>query len=340
MAGTLRVRRCHGSGRPRFRGPGAAGSPDPAPHGAPDRQGLLGPASSCPPRASWRASSASTGPRWRSAYEELVAAGLGARPRRAGDVRVGATTRPRPRRPPRAVAEARLGGALPRRSDRRRPTRAVARRAAPATRRRHDLVRGRHAGQRAVSHRGVPPGLERVIRDGGPRAAAVLPRLAATRRSASSWPATSCASAIEARAEEVLIVNGSQQGFDLVARTLIDPGDFVAIEQPSYPRAVQVFRAFGAELLPVPFSSSGPGWGGLSTPRSSGPPAADAEAPLLPARRAQPHRGHHGGVRAPADDRPRRCATGCPSSRTASTAGPSTGSGPRPRSRRSTPPGS
>jgi GntR family transcriptional regulator/MocR family aminotransferase len=62
---------------------------------------------------------------------------------------------------------------------------------------------------------------------------------------------------VEARPEEILIVNGSQQGFDLVARTLLDPGDFVAIEQPSYPRAIQVFRSFGAELLPVPMAETG-----------------------------------------------------------------------------------
>jgi len=63
---------------------------------------------------------------------------------------------------------------------------------------------------------------------------------------------------LEVRPEELLIVNGSQQGFDLIARTLIDPGDFVAIEQPTYPRAVQVFRSFGALLLPVPIGSDGP----------------------------------------------------------------------------------
>src|SRR5678810_1486976 len=62
---------------------------------------------------------------------------------------------------------------------------------------------------------------------------------------------------LEARAEEILIVNGSQQGFDLIARTLLDPGDFVAIEQPSYPRAMQVFRSFGAQLLPVPMGPDG-----------------------------------------------------------------------------------
>ena len=63
---------------------------------------------------------------------------------------------------------------------------------------------------------------------------------------------------LEARPEEILIVNGSQQGFDLIARTLIDPGDFVAIEQPTYPRAMQVFRSFGAQLLSVPWDGAGP----------------------------------------------------------------------------------
>src|SRR5207247_4218833 len=48
---------------------------------------------------------------------------------------------------------------------------------------------------------------------------------------------------LEARPEEIVIVNGSQQGLDLIARTLIDPRDFVAIEQPTYPRAMQVFRS-------------------------------------------------------------------------------------------------
>jgi 2-aminoadipate transaminase len=62
---------------------------------------------------------------------------------------------------------------------------------------------------------------------------------------------------LEVRPDEILIVNGSQQGFDLVARTLLDPGDFVAIEEPSYPRAMRVFRAYGAQLLPVPMVAGG-----------------------------------------------------------------------------------
>ena len=63
---------------------------------------------------------------------------------------------------------------------------------------------------------------------------------------------------VEARAEEILIVNGSQQGFDLIARTLVDPGDVVAIEQPTYARAMQAFRSFGARLLPVEWDGAGP----------------------------------------------------------------------------------
>jgi len=63
---------------------------------------------------------------------------------------------------------------------------------------------------------------------------------------------------IEARAEEILIVNGAQQGFNLIARTLLDPGDLLAIEQPTYTGAMQGFRAAGARLLPVEWAAGGP----------------------------------------------------------------------------------
>jgi GntR family transcriptional regulator/MocR family aminotransferase len=63
---------------------------------------------------------------------------------------------------------------------------------------------------------------------------------------------------LEASPDDILIVNGSQQGFDLIARTLVDPGDAVAIEQPTYPRAMQVFRSFGAQLVAVPWDEAGP----------------------------------------------------------------------------------
>ena len=65
-------------------------------------------------------------------------------------------------------------------------------------------------------------------------------------------------SGLEVTPDEILIVNGSQQGFDLISRTLIDPGDVIAIEEPTYPRALQVFRSFGAQLRAVPWDERGP----------------------------------------------------------------------------------
>jgi len=56
---------------------------------------------------------------------------------------------------------------------------------------------------------------------------------------------------------DILIVNGSQQGLELVARTLLDPGDRVVVEGPSYPGALQIFRAHQAEILTVPIGEDG-----------------------------------------------------------------------------------
>jgi 2-aminoadipate transaminase len=56
---------------------------------------------------------------------------------------------------------------------------------------------------------------------------------------------------------DILIVNGSQQGLDLVARTLLNPGDRVVVEGPSYPGALQIFRAYQAEVLTVPVGDDG-----------------------------------------------------------------------------------
>lgn len=49
--------------------------------------------------------------------------------------------------------------------------------------------------------------------------------------------------------EQVLIVSGAQQGLDLVARCLLDPGDAVIIDRPGYIGAIQNFRAAGAKLI-------------------------------------------------------------------------------------------
>lgn len=52
---------------------------------------------------------------------------------------------------------------------------------------------------------------------------------------------------LRARADELIITHGSQQGLDLVARVLLDPGDIVLTENPAYLGALQVFQAYEAE---------------------------------------------------------------------------------------------
>jgi 2-aminoadipate transaminase len=52
-------------------------------------------------------------------------------------------------------------------------------------------------------------------------------------------------------ADEVLITNGSQQGIDLVARVLLDPGAVVVTENPTYLAALQVFQAAQAKVIAV-----------------------------------------------------------------------------------------
>jgi GntR family transcriptional regulator / MocR family aminotransferase len=58
-------------------------------------------------------------------------------------------------------------------------------------------------------------------------------------------------------ADQVIIVNGSQQAIDLVTKVLIDRGDRVALENPGYLGARRSFLAQGARLEPVPVDESG-----------------------------------------------------------------------------------
>ncbi|MCU0290733.1 MAG: PLP-dependent aminotransferase family protein [Thermoanaerobaculaceae bacterium] len=58
-------------------------------------------------------------------------------------------------------------------------------------------------------------------------------------------------------ASEVLVLSGSQQGLDLAARVLLDPGDVVVVEEPSFFGALQCFRAAQARLVGVPVDGEG-----------------------------------------------------------------------------------
>jgi 2-aminoadipate transaminase len=56
---------------------------------------------------------------------------------------------------------------------------------------------------------------------------------------------------VRSAVEDVLMTTGSQQGLDLVARVLLDPGDVVLLELPSYTGAITAFRNVGASLVGV-----------------------------------------------------------------------------------------
>jgi len=74
------------------------------------------------------------------------------------------------------------------------------------------------------------------------------------RETLAQWVA---ARGIRSRASEVLVVSGSQQGLDLVARIFIDPGDVVVVEEPTYIGALQSFRVAGAKIIGIPVDKDG-----------------------------------------------------------------------------------
>lgn len=57
--------------------------------------------------------------------------------------------------------------------------------------------------------------------------------------------------------ENIIITTGSQLAIDLIARTMLDPGDIVITENPSYLAAIGVFRSVGARLVGVDIDDSG-----------------------------------------------------------------------------------
>jgi 2-aminoadipate transaminase len=63
---------------------------------------------------------------------------------------------------------------------------------------------------------------------------------------------------LQVGAERVLITTGSQQGLDLVAKALIDPGSRVAVESPTYLGALQAFTPCEPEFAPVECDDNGP----------------------------------------------------------------------------------
>jgi 2-aminoadipate transaminase len=57
--------------------------------------------------------------------------------------------------------------------------------------------------------------------------------------------------------EDIVVTTGGQQVIDLVTKTLIDPGDVVIAEGPTYPGAVPVFSTYQASVVQVDMDAEG-----------------------------------------------------------------------------------
>jgi DNA-binding transcriptional MocR family regulator len=57
--------------------------------------------------------------------------------------------------------------------------------------------------------------------------------------------------------DELIVTTGSQQALDLVGKTLINPGDKVIVEGPTFLATIQCFRLYGAQVIAAPIDEHG-----------------------------------------------------------------------------------
>ncbi|MBK1711031.1 PLP-dependent aminotransferase family protein, partial [Marichromatium gracile] len=62
---------------------------------------------------------------------------------------------------------------------------------------------------------------------------------------------------VKCSADDIVVTNGAQQALDLIARVVLEPGSIVAMEDPGYTPARQLFMAMGANVIGVPVDDQG-----------------------------------------------------------------------------------
>lgn len=62
---------------------------------------------------------------------------------------------------------------------------------------------------------------------------------------------------IQAGPDDIMVTTGSQQGIDLIAKLMLDPGDAIVVEGPTYIGAMQTFDAYEASYLVCPVDEHG-----------------------------------------------------------------------------------
>ena len=65
------------------------------------------------------------------------------------------------------------------------------------------------------------------------------------------------ATGIPTRADNIMMTQGAQQGLDLVARLMLDPGDGLVVEAPTYLGALAAFNAYQPTYYEIPMQDDG-----------------------------------------------------------------------------------
>ncbi len=56
---------------------------------------------------------------------------------------------------------------------------------------------------------------------------------------------------------QILITSGGQQGLDIISKTLIQQGDYIFVENPTYSGAIAAFKSRGARIIGIPMEEDG-----------------------------------------------------------------------------------
>ncbi len=63
--------------------------------------------------------------------------------------------------------------------------------------------------------------------------------------------------AVSVSPDNIIIINGSQQGLDILGKVFINEGDDIIVEEPGYLGAIQAFSTYSARFNPVPVNEEG-----------------------------------------------------------------------------------
>lgn len=78
--------------------------------------------------------------------------------------------------------------------------------------------------------------------------------------------------AIDVPVHLIHVVSGAQQGIDIISKALLDFGDIVFVESPTYPGAIDAFKSRGVRIVEIPLTQDGPNMDELAAKLRLKPP--------------------------------------------------------------------